>query len=273
MNSAGLLPVDHRLLAALAAHNGPQGIHPSTDRLASDVGVSRRYVFLRLARLEDLGLIERVPVFESEDNPEWQRRGRAPWHKGRRTTKSYRLRTGGQFIGPYERRPPADQPQVLTNGAAQTPMNSVGQGRAPVHSKTEVSKKQGESRYQGLPGPVEIVIEPPAAMQLDRDPTPAEVLATLEEAFGPVHVEQWPEDHDPPRPAYTMARGRVVDLEHAGLADFRAVVDRLVKPRLGETWHVAGGVDTCSDGDRCDLEQRYRCRRHAPRKRQRERAA
>jgi DNA-binding transcriptional ArsR family regulator len=86
-----LLPIDHRILGALVAYRGPEGICPSLARLAEDLGVTRRYVRQRLAVLEDVGLVERVPVFELPDDPEWQRRQRRSNHPGRRTSNSYRL--------------------------------------------------------------------------------------------------------------------------------------------------------------------------------------
>jgi DNA-binding transcriptional MocR family regulator len=90
-HGADLLPLDHQILGLLAAHDGPAGICPSLARVADKLGVSRRHVRRRLAELEAAGLVERVAVFERDDDPEWQRRGRRPSHPRRQTSNSYRL--------------------------------------------------------------------------------------------------------------------------------------------------------------------------------------
>jgi hypothetical protein len=106
------------------------------------------------------------------------------------------------------------------------------------------------------PEPIEITVEPPESAMLDYDPSPAEVLGTLTAAFGLVQVERWPEGHEPSPPAYPIGRGRVIDLEHASLEDLRRAVDQLIDQ------------DWCKiDGDRCDPEHGYSCRRHSWRKR------
>jgi hypothetical protein len=86
-----LQPIDHRILGAMAALQGPEGICPSMRRLAEMVGVSPRHTRRRLVVLEGHGRVERVPVFELDDDPEWQRRRRRSNHPGRQTSNSYRL--------------------------------------------------------------------------------------------------------------------------------------------------------------------------------------
>ena len=88
---AKLLPVDWRLLDVLAAHRGHAGIYPGVPRLVDALKVSDSTVHRSLRRLVAAGLVERIPVFERDDDPEWQRRGHRPSHPRRQTSNSYRL--------------------------------------------------------------------------------------------------------------------------------------------------------------------------------------
>jgi len=96
--TAGQTPVsrrteelDARLLATLAAHLGPAGIYPSVPRLAALLDVSVSTVHRSLRRLVAAGVVERIPVFERDDDPEWRRRGHLSSHPRRQTTNSYRV--------------------------------------------------------------------------------------------------------------------------------------------------------------------------------------
>jgi DNA-binding transcriptional MocR family regulator len=132
-----LLPIDHRILGAMAAHAGPEGICPSLRRMAELVGVTRRHVRRRLAVLESLGLVERVPVFELPDDPEWQRRRRRPSHPGRQTSNSYRLTSGcptplGHELSTAPERLPSSTPRTWPeNSEKPCPPLKAKSGAAP----------------------------------------------------------------------------------------------------------------------------------------------
>jgi hypothetical protein len=133
---------------------------------------------------------------------------------------------------------------------------------APQEPYGTTPSLEGEGRHQGYPRapePIEIAIEAPAGLQLDHDPSEAEIRAALE-AFGPVEVLDVVDNRDPqravklralhageaPSPAYSTPRGRRLPLDGT-LDDFHAAVDQLLDR------------DTCN-GDRCGPG--HRCRRH-----------
>lgn len=244
-----LLAVDHRLLATLAAHNGPAGICPRIPRLAGLLGVSARYVRQRLAELERAGLVERIPVFERDDDPQWRRRreaGMAGEQPRRQTSNSYRLRhPPGTHTNPVGNAIPAGHPpgtRPLLTAESVPPL--IGKAQA-------VSGHQGSTDEDELslvpPGPVEIDVDPPEALQLAHQPSLAELLATLDAGFGHVQVLD-----GATRPAtYRTARGRVIDLATAPAADVHRAVDQLDR-------HTCRG-GPCRNGEPC--------RRHAPRRR------
>jgi hypothetical protein len=170
---AKLLPIDRRLLDLLAAHQGPAGICPTMTRLAGLVGVTRRYVRERLATLEAAGLVERVAVFERDDDLEWKRRraaGFAGERPRRQTSNAYRLTGAATPVPtPLGTGPAAVQQHLPLS----TPRNSPNSARSPVPPIEGVSGSSGECRHQG--------------------PTRSEVLASLNRAFGPVWVvAEWP---------------------------------------------------------------------------------
>jgi hypothetical protein len=97
--------------------------------------------------------------------------------------------------------------------------------------------------------PVEIAVEPPAALQLDHDPSLAEVLGTLGRAFGPVQVLAGPA-------TYRTARGRVIDLASGPTSDLHQAIDQLQRHTC---WRRKGGSERCTP--------RRPCGRHARRAR------
>ncbi len=218
-----LTDLDRRLLHALADHQGSGGIYPTMGRLAELVGRSPRHVRRRLAVLHDAGLVERVAVHELPSDAEWRRRRQQSRGPGRQTSNSYRLAT--------DVRGPPDMPN--RNAAAQPPGHAQPDVRPrSVSEATTVSRDTiGAASLE----PIEFAVEPPAALQLDRDPGQAEIVATLEQGFGGVQVEQ------------------VYPNQLAGsLAAFHQAADRL-------------GRETCwSEIDHCRAG--YRCRRHTRRK-------
>jgi hypothetical protein len=231
--------LDYRIVEVLAAHEGASGAWPGVRRIAARVQRSDRTVQRRLAKLVAAGLVERVAVFERLDDPEWQRR-RAAGVTGSQprgqTTNTYRVTPPGDTSYPQR---PAHPP--VTRLRRVTPER--------VREAGEVGTGDRDSGEAALipPGPVEIAVEPPAELQLGRDPGLGELLATLDGAFGHVQVLEGAS-----RPAtYRTARGRLVDLVAASAEDLHRVVDQLDR-------------HTCN-GARCQPDQP--CRRHARRRR------
>jgi Helix-turn-helix domain len=233
----GHAELDWRILAVLGGYAEGRA-WPTMRTIAGRVGASPRHVRRRLAALEEAGQVERVAVFERSDDPEWQRRGGRPSYPGRQTSNTYRLR---RCPGP----PDMDS------------SNTAGQPHGHADSMSAL-ESEGTSRggYQGVdegefalipPGPVEIAIEPPAALQLDHPPSLAELLATLDAGFGHVQVLDGAS-----RPAtYATARGRVIDLATCSAEDLHRACEQLTR-------------HTCVNGA-CQRDQP--CRRHARRPR------
>jgi hypothetical protein len=225
----------------LAAHNGPAGICPGVPRLAEVLGVSVRYVRERLAELEGAGLVERIYVFETNDDPQWRRRGRRISHARRQTSSTYRL---AQFRGP-----PGTPTNLVEKATPQATPPELGVADSPVSSALE-GKEQAVSGYHPVDegevasDPIEIAVEPPESALLDHDPSAAEVLATLTAAFGHVQVLSGPA-------TYRTARGRVIDLETCKAADVHQALDQLRR-------------HTCVNGA---CQSGKACRRHTPRRR------
>jgi hypothetical protein len=230
--------LDWRILAVLGGYAEGRA-WPTMRTIAGRVHASPRHVRRRLAALEEAGQVERVPVFERTDDAEWQRRGGRPSYPGRQTSNTYWLR-----------RCPGPPDIGSSNAAAQPP------GHAESMSALE---SEGTSRggYQGVdegelalipPGPVEIAVEPPAALQLDRDPGLGEVLDVLGEAFGRVQVLAGPA-------TYRTARGRVIDLATASAADLHRAVDQLDRHTCRRT---NGGQERCTPKEPCGRHARRR---------------
>jgi DNA-binding transcriptional ArsR family regulator len=106
---AKLLPVDWRLFDVLAAHRGRAGIYPAVPRLVDALKVSDSTVHRSLRRLAAAGLVERIPVFERDDDPEWQRRGHRTRHAKRQTSNSYRRAPVSRGLGKPQLRPRCHQ--------------------------------------------------------------------------------------------------------------------------------------------------------------------
>lgn len=227
--------LDRRLLATLAAHQGPAGICPTVPRLARLLDVSVSTVQRSLRRLVAAGLVERIAVHELPDDLEWQRREHRISHKGRQTSNSYRLLVT-----------PGPGVTALEETAAQTPVS-------PDFATPLEGKEQADGGYQGSrdedeaslipPAPVEIDLAVPVALQLDHDPGVSEVLDALGRAFGEVLVLEGPA-------TYRTARGRLIDLATCSADD----LDLAVKQLRGHT---------CINGA-CRPDQP--CRRHTPRR-------
>jgi DNA-binding transcriptional ArsR family regulator len=236
----GFGELHRRLLDVLAAHDGPAGICPSVPRLAALVGRSRRHVRRVLAELEAAGLVERVPVFERDDDLEWKRRGRRSSHPRRQTSNTYRMS--------------GDPPDMaFPQAAGQPPGHGRGHVRPGREGTTPSLEEEGEPlpRVSSSVTVVEVGRQHPAD-RLNHDPTRAEVLDALAAGLGPVEVlGEWCNDQPPGQPTYTTARGRVVDLAGGPLADFHRAVDQLDR-------------DTCLDGG---CRPGRPCRRHRRRRR------
>jgi hypothetical protein len=110
------LPIDDRIVDLLKGHDGPAGICPSLGKLAGILGVTRRYVRKRIAEMEAGGRVERKDVFETQNDPEWQRRGWEINHPRAQTNSTYRLASYG--------------PRVPT--PLGTPTNPVGNAVSPA---------------------------------------------------------------------------------------------------------------------------------------------
>ncbi len=227
--------LDRRLLDALAAHQGPGGIYPTVGRLADVVGCSRRHARRRLAVLESEGLVERVAVHERPDDPEWARRGRRGQGRGRRTSNSYGL--AGGPLGHAPAAAPVDVlgPRTSTNRESAAQPLGHAPGDVLARSVSEATTVSRDTIGAASLEPIEFAVEPPAALQRGRDPSQAEIMATLEQGFGSAEVEQ----------VYPNQLARTP-------AAFHQAADRL-------------GRATCwSETDRC--QPGYRCRRHTRRK-------
>jgi hypothetical protein len=252
-----LLAIDGRITDLLAAHDGPAGIIPSVPRLAGLLGVSARYVRQRIAAMEAAGLVERVPVFEADDDQEWQRRGRRPSHPRRQTSNTYRLATprnwrpapAAQFRGP-----PGTPTNLVGKASPQVNPPELGVPDSPVRSALE-GKEGAGGGYRGREEdesalspaePTEVAIEPPAALQLDHDPGVSEVLATLGGAFGPVQVLAGPA-------TYQTARGRIIDLAAGPASDLHQAVEQLDRHTCRR---ANGGPERCAPGRPCGRHQR-----------------
>jgi hypothetical protein len=99
--TAALSDVDQTILRVLEGDpDAPE------SKMAAKAGVTTRWVRVRLARMEQLGILERVPVFERNDDPNWKRRNRRPEFYGQQTSNHYRLR------GDPPEHPPEVPPEV-----------------------------------------------------------------------------------------------------------------------------------------------------------------
>jgi MarR family len=248
-----LLPVDWRLLERLGSY-GPHGIWPAVPELARKLGVSDRTVQRSLARLEAAGRVERVAVFERDEDPEWLKRGRPISHARRQTSNTYRLAVGARLAAtPHAACEQDGTPRVTGPGdatfdrlsrvsAAHTPVTQPETDSSRVTPGTRVSSSSGacrSCRYRGPPEPIEIPIEPPRSALLDHHPGVSEVLGAIRRRFGEVLVLSGPA-------SYRTAHRRMIDLATESVSDLREAVDQLSR-------------DTCLDGG---CRPRQPCRRH-----------
>jgi hypothetical protein len=96
--TAALSDVDHAILRQLERDpDAPE------SKLAASAGVTVRWVRVRLARMESLGLLERIPVFERDDDPHWKARGRRSQYPGQQSSNHYRLRRDPPEVPPGSR--------------------------------------------------------------------------------------------------------------------------------------------------------------------------
>ena len=235
---AKLLPVDWRLFDVLAAHRGRAGIYPAVPRLVDALKVSDSTVHRSLRRLAAAGLVERIPVFERDDDPEWQRRGHRTRHAKRQTSNSYRLASVTPGPG--------------VTGSRETPAQTpVSPKSVTPHEGKEVVQPVSKGGLVEAPRarePVAFSIEPPEAAMLDHPPDVGELLDVIGRSFGEVLILEGPA-------TYRTARGRLLDLEDGPLEDFHRAVDQLDR-------------DTCSHhGSPCQAG--HRCLRHSRRNRAR----
>ena len=215
--------LDQRLLDTLAAHEGRGGIYPRVPRLAELLGVSDRTVQRHLADLEAAGLVERVPVFERDNDPEWQRRGHSTSHARRQTSNTYRL-----LVSPG----PGDTEQA--NVPAQTPVTP--ESVSPLEEKEQPASEEREVSSSRVSSPltvVEVGQQHPADL-LDHDPTAGQVLAALA-PLGSVEVVA-PVAWQGRRPVYRAHKGaRPLPLAR-DLEDFHAAVDALDQDTVPESY-------------------------------------
>jgi DNA-binding Lrp family transcriptional regulator len=239
--SGDLRDVDRRLLDTLAAHDGSAGICPAVPRLAGLLGVSESSVHRALRRLVAAGLVERVAVFERDDDLEWKRRDRRSSHARRQTSNTYRLTPGSEGLAEIDT-PPGVRPFRET--PAQTPVPGVEADTPVVEEGSRVS---GVGSYYPTE-PIEIAVEPPASALLDHDPSAAEVLATLRANFGDVQVLSGPT-------TYRTARGRVIDLAACSVEDLHRAVDQLDRHTCRR---ANGGTERCTPERPCGRHARRR---------------
>jgi DNA-binding Lrp family transcriptional regulator len=237
-----LLPVDHRLLQALAGY-GPRAIYPSVPELARRVGYSPRWVQKRLDYLEAHGHLERVAVYELPGEPDWDVRGRRIEHKGRQTSNTYRLRP--EFTPPGELQSAAETPVNSGKTAAQTPVSRqvvstrisspLEQPEANHTTVTQEPPQHGEQQdeFTGVadPWPTDasgrfqpVAIGPAITRERERNDGPSrdELLDRLE-ALGPVQVvQEWQ------HPIWRNRWGRQVDLETCTPAALHGAVIELL---------------------------------------------
>jgi DNA-binding Lrp family transcriptional regulator len=238
--------LDRRLLDTLAAHDGPAGICPRVPRLAKLLGVSVSTIQRSLGRLEAAGLVERIPVYERDDDLEWKQRqaagftGEAP---RRQTSNSYRV-TPGPGVTPKAEtagHPPVsrlvrDTPE---RGDLSTP--PVG-GTTPAHDDGDSNGDTGvEFTRVDLTGA--------DVDRLDRAPGVGKILSTITAGLGDARVLEvrW---NDGRHPAYPIRGGREVDLEACSAEDLHRALDQLDR-------------DTCWDGP-CPKGCSSRCPARCP---------
>jgi len=203
--------LDRRLLATLAAHEGPAGICPRIPRLAALLGVSESTLHRALRRLVAAGQLERIAVFERDDDPEWQRRGHQGSRPRRQTTNSYRLLVtpGSATLNPRLRLTPAPGVTASEETAAQTPVS-------PDFVTPLEGKEPADGGYKGVDegehelAPIDIAVvldvggqhEPSwADLHLDRD----QILGQLRGQLGEVQVLGTVSNDDPERDAKLSA--------------------------------------------------------------------
>lgn len=214
--------LDRRLLALLRAHQGARGICPTVARQAELLGVSESSVQRARRRLQAAGLVERIDVFERDDDPEWQRRrraGEAGITPRRQTRNAYRVTPG--VLAPVT---PAPGVTGFPQAAAQTPVSPVD-GDTPEGKESAALRKVPlwERAKAGMDRKMGRVPAEDAT-----GPTRAELLATLEGAFGPVEVlAEWRNGELPPR---SVRRWRTRE-EYA--ADRRAAKARARRRKTG----------------------------------------
>jgi hypothetical protein len=198
-----LLPIDRRIGALLLSYNGQRGIWPSTAELGRQLDVHRRYVRMRLAYLERLGYIERLPVHETPHDPEWTRRGRPSRNPGRQTSNAYLVFAGpGEFRGPLGTGP-SDARHPNSGVVPVQPLGTEQRHRQtpvpPLNSEgTTPASKRG--RVTQVPRAREVDLLDVGQQSPVSYKEAAEVLAAIEAVFGPIEVlAKWPTGELAPR--------------------------------------------------------------------------
>lgn len=143
--TAALSDVDQAILRVLERDpDAPE------SKMAAAAGVTVRWVRVRLARMEQLGILERIPVFERNDDPNWKARNRRPEFYGQQTSNHYRLRGDPPEVppgSPAAKRPSSHQlappDSALKKPKARgTRVSSKGFPRARVHMDMKPTDKQ-----------------------------------------------------------------------------------------------------------------------------------
>ena len=241
--------LDRRLLETLAAHEGPVGICPRVPRLAALLGVSVSTVQRSLRRLESADLVERIPVYETDDDLEWKRRRHRVSHARRQTSNTYRLTPAPGVTGFGE---PAAQTRVSQDFV--TPL----EGKEPADGGYHGDIDEGDRDL--IPTePIQIAVEPPEALQLDHNPGLSEIMGTLEQGFGHVQVLEYRRDPPLEDPTgYLTARGRRIDLATAKPKDLHQALDQLDRHTCRR---ANGGSERCTPDQPCG---RHTQRRRSP---------
>lgn len=227
-----LSDLDRRILAVLGGYD-PARVWPSLRTIAQRAGASTRHTRRRLAELEALGEVERVPVFERSSDAEWRRRGARPSNPGRQTSNTYRLPSKSRQCPPppdmASDNPPAQPPgheKAMSGGREVSEAEAVSKaGVADDHGDVrgvddDVWPAYADYRYYRGPGrrssraepwtprdrPIELQV--PKVDRLDHDPTKGEILEAIWGGLGPAEVIK-----DRRHPTYRNSYRRVVDLE------------------------------------------------------------
>jgi hypothetical protein len=198
--------LDRRLLHTLAAKQGPKGICPKVATLAELLKVSESSVQRSRRRLEAAGLVQRLDVFESDDDPEWQRRAQAgepAFYRGRptrrQTRNAYRLTPGPGVTG-YPQNAARDPVSAVDGdtpegGEGSTPSKARGGRQSWLKAKAGLDRKLG--RDTGVRDPLDVGRQRDPG-GFDHPPSKGEVLAALQGGLGTVEIlTEWPSETGP----------------------------------------------------------------------------